>query len=269
MATHSCASGARTTGETGIIAALTLIVAAAFVMIQAVLLYFFTTAVIIVVGLSKLRPLLGALGTHSLFNTLPGAQTERMVRACELTAELTTAANMKPVALGLIKGETLNALSLDLRGGAQIALTSRALLLPDTQLRALLAHELGHIKAHDSWRALVRNTTLGLSTFLLWGTLLLTQGAPASIGEALRWGLLAMGLQFVANLLGRALSRRRENCADAFAASLTGDAAVVSLMEDLHAASPRPDWWWRLEDVLYTHPASHNRLARFRKRVVA
>src|SRR5262245_12511385 len=138
---------------------------------------------------------------------------------------------------------------------------------PD-EVRAVLAHELGHHVHHDVWRMLVLQA--GLTMLALWlGDVLLRAGAnwwgwqPPWDPAGLPWLVIVVGaMGLVTTPFVNAVSRRVERPADDFALELTGDAtAFIGAMErlaDLNLAERKPH---RLKELLlYSHPSIERRI---------
>src|SRR6266581_3594581 len=167
------------------------------------------------------------------------------------------------------KGRTANAALAGIGRTRRVILfdTLVARFAPD-EVRAVLAHELGHHVHRDVWRMLVLQA--GLTVLALWlGDVLLRAGAnwwgwrapwdPAG----LPWLVIVVGaLGLVTAPFVNAVSRGVERQADDFALELTGDAtAFIGAMErlaDLNLAERKPH---RLKELLlYSHPSIERRI---------
>lgn len=159
----------------------------------------------------------------------------------------------------------INAFAVGAGGRAAIAVSDGALsALPQSELIAVLAHEVAHLAAGDTrlmavGAILIRVTQAMASIGLaLVAALLLFTGDAADVPVD---GVLALGLATpAAALLYLALSRSREFAADLTAARLTGDAVALA------RALERIDRWagrrgGRSSGLLRTHPATADRVA--------
>ena len=142
---------------------------------------------------------------------------------------------------------------------------------PRSGIGLVLAHELGHRRAHH----LIKGTllgTVGLAWFVLvlWAvlrspTLRAAIGAPGGAGDPAVVPfvlLLAATLQILAAPLGAALSRRWEREADRFSLELTGDLATFEATHRSLATAnlsdldpPRPIYL-----AFFTHPTAAERI---------
>ncbi|MGQ0629212.1 MAG: M48 family metalloprotease [Phycisphaerales bacterium] len=130
--------------------------------------------------------------------------------------------------------------------------------LPPDEIRAVIAHEIGHIRAGDSCFMLLMATMLGLLVFLCdwawrvaWGA---GRGAKHSTDAAKFSGLAAVvwggcfvvsGILFVVApalswLMQAIIRREREYIADALAVDLTGDTGALARALSRIAADPAP-----------------------------
>jgi STE24 endopeptidase len=167
------------------------------------------------------------------------------------------------------KGRTANAALAGIGQTRRVILfdTLVARFAPD-EVRAVLAHELGHHVHHDVWRMLA--VQAGLTVLALWlGDVLLRAGASWWRWQApwdpagLPWLVVVVAaLGLVTTPLVNAFSRRVERQADDFALELTGDAtAFVGAMErlaELNLAERKPHRWKEL--LLYSHPSIERRI---------
>ncbi len=126
------------------------------------------------------------------------------------------------------------------RNNAMVAVSSGlAMSMSDDELRAVLAHEVGHIANGDM-----------LATTLLQGLMntfvyFLARLIARPVMERNYWAGFAvyMGLQFVLSILAMIpitwFSRRREFRADAYAADALGAQHMIRALQKLEALSPR------------------------------
>jgi Zn-dependent protease with chaperone function len=149
-------------------------------------------------------------------------------------------------------------------GGARIvAVTTMALSLPEDELSAMLAHELGHHLDEHPVAALL-SWWFALPS-LVFDAILRLFGSIAFLGFLLR--LLFLVPLVLARLASAILSRSAEYAADRHAARLGYGPALIRLFERLvaqghdeqAAASPGPASIWS------THPPLPERIARLRR----
>jgi len=147
------------------------------------------------------------------------------------------------------------------RNNAMVAVSSGlAMQMSDDELRAVLAHEVGHIANGD----MIASTLLQglLNTFVYFLASLIAR-MVASAGS--RDGEMNYGLYFIVNMLLQLVfsvlamivicwhSRRREFRADAYAANAYGAGAMISALSKLHALSqPEEQAAIAQEDALAT-----------------
>lgn len=185
----------------------------------------------------------------------------------------------------------------DIHSGAVVVDDSLFSLLTKDEVLAVLAHELGHLKARDSLVQVLSFTAVGtaveLLTFALLPLVLLAtglakawawvRGTPQSWPQTLpgRLRTLAFALLLLAptvvSLAVLARSRRREYAADDFASDLTADPrSLASALAKIHDAA-RANLELRgalagdvdahpMVKLLATHPAVEERVARLEAR---
>ena len=154
-------------------------------------------------------------------------------------------------ALLLYASENLSAVTTGQRSASVIAIsTGLVKALDDRQLRATLAHELGHIAGGHMIMS---------SGFL--ATLLLAKSLFGAMGLPVTAALL---------LLYLALLRRNEVDADRRAANMAGADAVIDLLLTLKVKLKEPKCLdWPGMSVLSTHPGFRSRAARIQGRVLS
>jgi STE24 endopeptidase len=143
------------------------------------------------------------------------------------------------------------------------------------EVRAVVAHELGHVVAHDVrtgtlLAALGSVAVVAASYVALGDPRILELGHATSAADPAAVGLLVVGgawLGLLSAPLQNAVSRRMERRADEHCLSLTGDAVTVARMQRALAVSnlaalapPRILHLW-----FGTHPTSPERIARARE----
>jgi heat shock protein HtpX len=159
-----------------------------------------------------------------------------------------------------------------------VAISDGALrLFTVRELIGVLAHELSHLDAHDSWvmsiADILSRATHSLSII---GQFLIILNLPLYFytNRPLPWLPLAlMALApTVSGLIQLALSRTREYDADLNAVRLCGDASglasALAKLESYFARVRRinfPGMAWRDPSLLRTHPASEERIRRLRQ----
>ncbi|MCB0877060.1 MAG: M48 family metalloprotease [Solirubrobacterales bacterium] len=134
-------------------------------------------------------------------------------------------------------------------------------------LRAVVAHELGHVAHSDLPRGLLfvaMVAPLGMLLVAVAGTALAGRGGSrAGLPSAIpAYALLIAVVAFGLNLAGNQLSRSVEASADRFALGLTGDPrGFVELQQRLVADNRSdPDPSGTLDDLLRTHPTAVQRI---------
>ncbi|HVK75779.1 MAG TPA: zinc metalloprotease HtpX [Kofleriaceae bacterium] len=118
-------------------------------------------------------------------------------------------------------------------------------LLSDRELRAVIAHELGHIRNRDilvaSVAAMIASVVSFVATAIQWGLMLGRGGddrdAPGGVFGALALAIVA---PIAATIIQLAISRSREYLADATGARLSGDPlALASALAKLQRGNAR------------------------------
>jgi len=134
-------------------------------------------------------------------------------------------------------------------------------------LRAVVAHELGHVAHHDLRRGLLFVAIiapLGMLLVARAGSALARRGGsrPGTSAALPAFALVIALVSFALNIAGDQLSRRVEASADAFALELTHDPyGFVALQQRLVSANhsdPDPNDW--VDEVLRTHPTAVQRV---------
>jgi STE24 endopeptidase len=142
------------------------------------------------------------------------------------------------------------------------------------EMRAVLAHELGHARALDLWRGLALGAVSALVAFAFANWLLgvlpssLVHAGPGSL-SALPALALALGIAFVPlGILAAAHSRRRERAADAFSLRTARDGEALAralermCAQNLSELRPPPLY----VALRMSHPAPFERIATARGR---
>jgi len=149
------------------------------------------------------------------------------------------------------------------------------------ELAAVLAHEMSHIRHHDTWVMSLADGVSRITALICTvGFLLILAAAPFLLlsGEGLPWlGLLMLVfIPHVTTLLQLGLSRTREFDADLGAVELTHDPiALISALEKLEG--PGDSWFTRIlmpqgrdphPSLLRSHPRLEERIQRLEELVV-
>ena len=219
---------------------------------------------------------------------LPTRWTLGMLRAVELGPsrsprlsmlidELAARAGLpRAPALYWLPSNGVNAFALGDHKDAAIAISDGMLrLLSLRELKGVLAHEISHIKHHDT-RLMTLADLINRQTHLmaLVGLLLVLINLPLLLLGLMPMPLAGLGLLIAAPLLSAllqlALARSREFDADLAAAQLTGDAAglasALNKIERLEQAHWRrlllPGYPQGGHNWLRTHPPSGQRIRR-------
>jgi STE24 endopeptidase len=139
--------------------------------------------------------------------------------------------------------------------------------VPESELRSVVAHELGHVKGRDVprgmlWVAIAAPLTL-LFAAGAFETIAKRRGVEPGSPAALPALALVMGLTvFVVGVAGNQLSRSVERRADTFALELTNDPeALIAVQRQLsvrNLGDPDPPWLVRV--LFDTHPSTVERI---------
>jgi heat shock protein HtpX len=169
---------------------------------------------------------------------------------------------------------------------AVVAVTEGILRILDRrQLKAVIGHELGHVKNRDMLTmTLVAGAVSIISTLAWvaqWGALFGGGRRDDRGGNALAMLFVALLAPIMATLIQLAISRSREYAADDKGASLSNDpGALADALERLHQEIPRnaplsttgatahlmiANPFHGLSDVFSTHPSPEKRIARLRE----
>lgn len=224
-------------------------------------------------------------------------EERRLHRIVETTA---IRAGIPMPRLGVIDEDAPNAFAASLKpGDAVLAVTRGALeVLDDSELEAVVAHEISHIVNHDGRVSLTAYALVGSMVELAVALVVLGWALVRSIFTEFRWGLgiitgicgflmllLGAAAAIVGFLIGplitTAVSRRREFLADASGVELTRfpDALISALTKidnrggmlarpvpqvaELFIVDPTgPSWFGRL---LRSHPSTAERVERLQE----
>ncbi len=166
------------------------------------------------------------------------------------------------------RGTALNAYVVGIGSSRRVVVYDNLLAhTGDAELRAVIAHELGHVAHRDLWRGLLFVALVAPPGMLfasrLGAALAGRSGARPGTPAALPAYVLAIVLTAGAlGLAGNALSRAVEASADRFALRLTGDpSGFIELQRKLattNLSDPDPDG--PLDRLLRTHPTTIERI---------
>lgn len=170
-------------------------------------------------------------------------------------------------------------------GHASVAVTRGILdTLPKEELRAVLAHELAHIKNRDvlvaTIAAVLASTIAFMSNMAIFGS----QDSGDNRGAG-AWGLvIALLVPLAASIVQMAISRQREFGADESGAKLVGDGkplarALVAIhdsakrsplptnpaLSSLYIGDPMGGWGGKALHLFSTHPPVEERVKRLNK----
>ncbi|MCZ6795471.1 MAG: zinc metalloprotease HtpX [Planctomycetota bacterium] len=192
-----------------------------------------------------------------------------------LVADLSGRAELSRVPrLYIIPSPAMNAVAVDARDGASIAVTDGLLRgLSVRELAGVLGHEIAHLRNRDTGILLMAEVTRRLTHLLSFvGLFLLVFSLPALWGSEasfpLLLPLLLLAAPVLSALLKLALSRTREFAADLEAARMTGDpAGLASALQKIERS--QQSVWMRLLraeipwlKLLETHPEGRERVRR-------
>ena len=166
------------------------------------------------------------------------------------------------------RSTTLNAYVTGLGSTRRVVLYDNLIDAADRPaLRAVVAHELGHVAADDILRGIAFVAIVAPAGLLLareTGDALarrrgLVPGTPSGV---VAYALPVMLIAFALGLAGNALSRAVEERADRYAVELTGEPeGLIELQTQLgerNRSDPDPPGWYRL--LFSTHPSIAERL---------
>jgi heat shock protein HtpX len=171
---------------------------------------------------------------------------------------------------------------------AAVAATTGLLnMLSRDEVAAVISHELGHVRNHDTLLMTVTATLAGAISMVAQFGMFFGGGHRGSNGGTGVLGTLAMIIlaPLAAMLVQMAISRTREYAADAAGAEISGDpAALASALAKIDAAARQienvpaeenpamahlfiinPLSGARMDNLFSTHPATENRIAALQR----
>ncbi len=136
---------------------------------------------------------------------------------------------------------------------------------PPEEVRAILAHEIGHLRHRHVWRGFAFSLVFLAAWLGLrfgadgWMRAHLGEG-PYALWSSPVWGFVA--LPFLSALVQGRGSRRREFEADRFAVEAVGDPEIVaSALRRVHSLAQTPGTLRPTDEALSSHPSLSRRLA--------
>lgn len=151
-----------------------------------------------------------------------------------------------------IPTKEMNAFAAGIRKSGTVVAVTRGLrdALSERELKAVLAHEIGHLRAKDTSKNMhMVAATMGLGGLYTAGRQLLKSDQSSSKKDdkesggtaVVGLGLMGVGLvgQGIAHLLRLGSSRRHEFAADAVASKLFGAEAIISALQKIEASAAR------------------------------
>ncbi len=151
-----------------------------------------------------------------------------------------------------------------------VGLTTRLIDdFPPEQVKAIIAHELGHLKAgHPQHRlALVGGTIVILNALLFFA--INYKSPQASLASFEHRQLFIMGFYLINPLVVMTFGkwfRRNEAEADAFAVSAIGDTeTVIDALQHIHVVNGSPMRLRPADEAIASHPSLENRIKAIRK----
>lgn len=209
---------------------------------------FFTAAAVavsITVHWLRSRLALKVIGARPL----PGYAAPHLHR---LVHALAARAGVPAPRLYLLRSDRPNAMVVGHGRLSAVAVTSGLVeQLPAEEVAAVIAHEVSHLRHADLPLAMLAGGLAGAAIWAgersLWAIVAgLLAGLPVTLGHLALGLALGLSLPFVGLTLRMALSRERELNADAAAAELVGDPAVVAQALWRLDQLSRGSWWQRL-----------------------
>lgn len=222
---------------------------AGFIYLSSLLGYWPLVALIVAALFSVLQWLLGKDATIRAMGAVP-ADPRQYPRLHQHVAELSERAGIRKPHVYISEMPVHNALAARLRGGGVVAVTLPLLdTLGDAELRAVLAHEIGHLRNRDTLLsqiyATISRATFAVVTVVLGLVVLLVafidDDDVRDLGSAVLAGLASLAL-LGASAFTALGGRHRELMADQTGAELTDPQDLVRALEVLDQASSTDDY---------------------------
>jgi len=136
--------------------------------------------------------------------------------------ELAEKSNIPMPRLAVVPDQTPNAFVFGRTRGSSTLAVHQGLLgrLNQDEVRAVLAHEVGHLKHNDS-TIMTFASAVPLIAYMVARSFMFARGGGKKAGQAIIVGLFSYVIYFLAQLLVMSLSRSREFYADAYSAFVT------------------------------------------------
>lgn len=138
---------------------------------------------------------------------------------------------------------------------------------PD-EIRAVIAHEIGHLKLGHTKRQLIYGlAAMALFLTVYWFTVPQLKGKIPDLSYGLLSGPIVsfFGVTLYMRLVLGPMRRRNEIAADRFALSVVGDPElVIRALTKIHTISEQPHELKRSDEVIMAHPSLVNRIAALR-----
>ncbi|HVT11425.1 MAG TPA: M48 family metallopeptidase [Fimbriimonadaceae bacterium] len=180
---------------------------------------------------------------------------------CEAVHDLARQANVPVKRVVLVKSETCNAFAT-LNGTVGMTRGLLDKLEPD-EIRGIIAHELGHIKAKHLRRTLP--VAFGTLALLFWAQFwlggYLERKGYTEASHLVYSPIMIFAISPILGILVGRLYRRNEREADRFAVELTGDAETyIRALEKIHLFNAMPGRLNTYDEARSSHPSLDNRI---------
>ena len=161
----------------------------------------------------------------------------------QIVTELTTKAGLAMPKVAIVQMPTPNAFATGRNQHHAVVAVSPSImqLLNENELRAVLAHEIGHVKNHDMLISTLAATLAGAISMLARGLMYFGLGGNNRRNNGNIVGLIAIAIltPIMAMIIQLAVSRSREYGADARGAEYADPLALASALRKLEIASQR------------------------------
>jgi heat shock protein HtpX len=213
-----------------------------------------------------------------------GAKESKNAKINALVAEVARKAGIPKPRVYIINQRTLNAFATGRNPKhAAVALTPMIInALSEKELKAVIGHELTHIKNKDTLISTLSATIAGAITMLTriawWTGAGMSRDRDNSAGEMLAWIVMLILAPIIAVLIKLAISRSREYEADKGGAKLSSPDAMISALETIqegpklrtgiqgasHMYITNPFTASSITELFSTHPPLHKRVQNIR-----